>query len=238
MAKTPPFGSPGTRNGRRVFTMDSQWLRRVLLVDDDPLMTRLLRDVLEGKGFEVASAASAAEARDALVAFDPDIALVDLELGGGPSGVDMAHLIHERHPGVVIIILTRYPDLATAGFPDATLPPGTGFVRKDLVEEPDQIVAAIDAVVAERTDEVRHDRDGARAFDMLTPAQLEVLTLMAQGFDNDAIATRRGCSVSSVANLIAEIYRRLGIDPRGELNPRVEAVRQFAQAAGMPERTS
>jgi len=41
-----------------------------------------------------------------------------------------------------------------------------------------------------------------------------------------------------VANLIAEIYRRLGIDPRGELNPRVEAVRQFAQAAGMPERTS
>ena len=50
--------------------------------------------------------------------------LVDLELGEGPSGVDMAHLIHERHPGVVIIILTRYPDLATAGFSDASLPPG------------------------------------------------------------------------------------------------------------------
>lgn len=218
--------------------MDPHWLRRVLLVDDDPLMTSLLRDVLEQKGFEVNAAGSAADARDALVAFDPDIALIDLELGGGPSGVDMAHLIHTQHPGVVIIILTRYPDLATAGFPDATLPPGAGFIRKDLVEDPDQIVAAIDAVVAERTDEVRHDRDGARAFDVLTPAQLEVLTLMSQGFDNDAIATRRGCSVSSVANLIAEIYKRLGIDPRGELNPRVEAVRQFAQTSGLPERTS
>ena len=150
--------------------------------------------------------------------------------------MDVAHLIHERHPGVVIIILTRYPDLATAGFADASLPPGAGFIRKDLVEDPDQIVAAIDAVVAERADDVRHDRDGARAFDMLTAAQLEVLTLMAQGFDNDAIATRRGCSVSSVGNLIAELYRRLGIDPRGELNPRVEAVRQFAQASGLPER--
>ncbi len=218
--------------------MDPHWLRRVLLVDDDPLMTSLLRDVLEQKGFEVNAAGSAADARDALVAFDPDIALIDLELGGGPSGVDMAHLIHAQHPGVVIIILTRYPDLATAGFPDATLPPGAGFIRKDLVEDPDQIVAAIDAVVAERTDEVRHDRDGARAFGVLTPAQLEVLTLMSQGFDNDAIATRRGCSVSSVANLIAEIYKRLGIDPRGELNPRVEAVRQFAQVSGLPERTS
>lgn len=216
--------------------MDPQWLRRLLVIDDDPLMARLLREVLQRKGFEVTTARSAAEARDALIAFDPDIVLVDLELGGGPSGVDVAHLIHERHPGVVIIILTRYPDLATAGFADASLPPGAGFIRKDLVEDPDQIVAAIDAVVAERTDDVRHDRDGARAFDMLTAAQLEVLTLMAQGFDNDAIATRRGCSVSSVGNLIAELYRRLGIDPRGELNPRVEAVRQFAQASGLPER--
>ena len=216
--------------------MDTQWLRRLLVIDDDPLMAHLLREVLQRKGFEVTTARSAAEARDALIAFDPDIVLVDLELGGGPSGVDVAHLIHERHPGVVIIILTRYPDLATAGFADASLPPGAGFIRKDLVEDPDQIVAAIDAVVAERADDVRHDRDGARAFDMLTAAQLEVLTLMAQGFDNDAIATRRGCSVSSVGNLIAELYRRLGIDPRGELNPRVEAVRQFAQASGLPER--
>ena len=39
-----------------------------------------------------------------------------------------------------------------------------------------------------------------------------------------------------MANLIAEIYRRLGIDPRGELTPRVEAVRQFAQASGLPDR--
>lgn len=218
--------------------MDPQWMRRLLLIDDDPLMTRLLREVLQPKGFEVTAASSAAEARGALLAFDPDIALVDLELGDGPSGVDMAHLIHERHPGVVIIILTRYPDLATAGFPDANLPPGAGFIRKDLVEDPDQIVAAIDAVVGERADDVRDDRDGARPFDMLTTAQLEVLTLMAQGFDNDAIASRRGCSVSSVANLIAEIYRRVGIDPRGELNPRVEAVRQFAQTSGLPERTS
>jgi len=129
--------------------MDRQWLRRLLLVDDDPLMTRLLCEVLEQKGFEVDAAHSVASARDALLAFDPDIALVDLELGGGPSGVDLAHLIHERHPGVVIIILTRYPDLATAGFSDASLPPGAGFIRKDLVEDPDQIVAAIDAAFAQ-----------------------------------------------------------------------------------------
>ena len=124
---------------------------------------------------------------------------------------------------VLVIVTRRIGDVLLA----------TPVIRSLKHAWPD---AAIDAVVAERADDVRHDRDGARAFDTLTAAQLEVLTLMAQGFDNDAIATRRGCSVSSVGNLIAELYRRLGINPRGELNPRVEAVRQFAQASGLPDR--
>lgn len=217
--------------------MDPQWKRRVLVVDDDQLMCRLLRDVLEGMEFEVATAQSAGDARDRLADFDPDIALVDLALGSGPSGIDMAHLIRREHPGVVVIILTRYPDLETAGFPADALPPGVGFIRKDLVEDPQQIVAAIDAVVAERTEEVRDDLAPNRPLAELTPAQREVLTLIAQGYDNDAIAEIRGSSRSSVANLIAEIYRRLDIDPRGRLNPRVEAVRRFAQASGLPDRT-
>ena len=65
--------------------MDRQWLRRLLLVDDDPLMTRLLCEVLEQKGFEVAAAHSVASARDALVAFDPDIVLVDEVLSVGDA---------------------------------------------------------------------------------------------------------------------------------------------------------
>jgi DNA-binding NarL/FixJ family response regulator len=216
--------------------MDPRWRRRLLVVEDEPLTARLLRDALEGLDFEVATAASAAEARTALAEFDPDVALVDLVLGGGPSGADLAHIIHHRHPGVGILILTRYPDLRSAGFPDDALPPGTGFVRKDMVEDSRYIVAAIDEVVAERAAEPRHDTEPNRPLAALTAAQHEVLRMLAQGYDNAAIAERRGCSRSSVENLIAEIYKRLGIDPRGELNPRVEAVRVFAAVAGLPDR--
>lgn len=156
-----------------------------------------------------------------LVEFDPDVALVDLVLGGGPSGAGLAHVILHQHPGVGILILTRYPDLRSAGFPDDALPPGTGFVRKDLVEDSRYIVAAIDDVVAERNGEPRHDVSRDRPLGALTAAQLEVLRMMAQGYDNASIAERRGCSRSSVENLIAEVYKRLSIDPRGELNPRI-----------------
>lgn len=103
-------------------------------------MARLLRDALESHGFDVRTAASALEARAALEEFDPDVALVDLVLGGGPSGVDLAHLIHRTHPGVGILVLTRYPDLRSAGYADAVLPPGAGFVRKDLIEDSRHIV--------------------------------------------------------------------------------------------------
>ena len=217
--------------------VDHGFQRRLVIVDDDPLMSRLLRDALEGVGFEVDAAPSAAAARRILREFDPDIALVDLELGGGgPSGVDLAHLIHAEHPGVAVVILTRYGDLRSAGYADDALPSGTGFLRKDLIEDPSQILAAIDAVVAERAEDARHDRDPARPLAELTPAQLEVLELMAQGYDNDAIAGIRDCSRSSVANLIVGIYGRLGIEQRGALNPRVEAVRVYAAASGLPDR--
>ena len=185
--------------------MDPQWNRRLLIVEDEPLTARLLRDALEGLDFEVAVAESVPEARTALADFDPDVALVDLVLGGGPSGVDLAHVIHRKHPGVGILILTRYPDLASAGFPDDALPPGAGFVRKDLVEDSRHIVAAINEVLSERPDVVRHDTDSDRPLAILSPAQLEVLRMVAQGYDNDSIARQRGCSRSSVENLIAEV---------------------------------
>jgi len=135
-----------------------------------------------------------------------------------------------------IVILTRFPDLKSAGYADDALPPGVGFMRKDVVERPEEIEAALNAVVRERSGEVRHDTVTVADLAVLTRAQREVLALVAQGYDNEAIAAMRSCSRSSVANLIVGIYRRLGIEQGGQLNPRVEAVRRYTAAVGLPER--
>lgn len=232
-----PSNFPRPRGSRRkVSAVDPKWRRRLLIVDDDPLMSRLLRDALGELGFDVEEAASAAAARRALRDFDPDFAVVDLELRSGPSGVDLAHLIHSEHPGVGIVILTRYPDLRSAGYADDALPPGTGFMRKDLVEDPEQIRAALNAVATDKSKPLRQDREFDATLATLTRAQRDVLALAAQGYDNEAIAEMRECSRSSVANLMVGIYRRLGIEQGGLLNPRVEAVRRYAAAEGLPER--
>jgi DNA-binding NarL/FixJ family response regulator len=216
--------------------VDPLWRRKLLIVDDDPLVGRMLRDSLGPLGFDIHEVTSTAQARRALREFDPDLAVVDLELRGGPSGVDLAHIIHAEHPGVGVVILTRFPDLKSAGYAADALPPGVGFVRKDAVENPVEIEAALNAVAAERSADVRHDRDVATDLAVLTHAQHEVLALVAQGYDNEAIAAMRDCSRSSVANLMVGIYRRLGIEQGGLLNPRVEAVRRYTMAVGLPER--
>lgn len=215
---------------------DVDFARRLLVVEDEPLMATLLSDVLRSLGFEVATASSVAEARREIRRFDPDAALIDIVLGHGPSGIDLAHVICERYPHIGVLLLTKYPDLETAGYHHAGIPAGCGFLRKDLVGDADAIVSALDTVLADQAARVRHDRDAERPLAELTTAQREVLHLMAAGYGNEAIARRRDCSVSAVQNLIVGIYRRLGIEQHGEVNPRVEAIRRFVAVAGLPER--
>lgn len=211
--------------------------RRLLIVEDEPLTAALLSDALGALHFDVATARSAAEARREIKRFDPDAALIDIVLGQGPSGIDLAHVIREQHPYMGVLLLTKYPDLETAGYHATGIPAGCGFLRKDMVGDKEAIVAALDEVLAERAERVRHDRDQDRPLGELTKAQVEVLRMMAAGYGNEAIAERRGCSVSAVQNLIVGIYRRLEIEPSGPINPRVEAIRRFVAVAGLPERT-
>jgi len=219
------------------YTRGVDFTRRLLIVEDEPLTAALLSDALAARDFEIEVVASAAEARRAIRRFDPDAALIDIVLGRGPSGIDLAHVIREKHPQIGVLLLTKYPDLETAGFHHTGIPSGCGFLRKDLVGDPEAIVAAINAVLAEQASHVRDDRAADRPLAELTKAQLEVLRLMAAGYGNDAIAQRRECSVSAVQNLVVGIYRRLDIEQNGEVNPRVEAIRRFIEVAGLPERT-
>ena len=62
------------------------------------------------------------------------------------------------------------------------------------------------------------------------------MELIAEGYNNAEIATRSGLSLKSVERWIERIYLELEIDPKGKLNPRVEATRRYFLSAGFPER--
>jgi DNA-binding NarL/FixJ family response regulator len=210
--------------------------RRLLVVEDEALMASLLASALSTAGFEVEIAKDVLEARESVRNFDPDAVLLDLSLGDGPSGLDLAHVLHRQRPDIALIILTKYPDPRTAGVETRMIPPNCGFLRKDRVRDTDYLLESIDAVLADRSSEVRDDTAVAHPLSGLSAKNLEVLRLIAMGYTNEHIATLKGASQSTVERWVVEIFRTLNIETRGQLNPRVEAVRKFVSAAGVPDR--
>lgn len=210
--------------------------RRLLVVEDEPLMSSLLAQALTSAGFTVETASDVLQARAAVRNFDPDGVLLDISLGDGPSGLDLAHVLHAQRPDIALIVLTKYPDPRVAGVTLDELPPNCGFLRKDLVKDTAYLLEAINAVLTDRPKDVRHDLDASKPLAALSPKHLEVLRLMATGYTNEFIAQSKGASQSTVERWTAEIFRALRIETRGNVNPRVEAVRQFIAAAGVPDR--
>jgi DNA-binding NarL/FixJ family response regulator len=211
------------------------WARRLLLVEDEPLLASLMTEVLCGAGFEVAHASGAVAARGVLDEFDPDAALIDVHLGPGPSGLHLGQVLARTHPHVGVLLLSRFADLSAAGLDGWELPPGSVFVPKDRIVDTDVLLGAIDAVLQGRPAPVAADH-ALGPLATLTRAQLAVLRMAAAGLNNAAIATRRGTSERSVEQHLAAVYETLGIALQGEINPRVEAVRRYSAVAGLPSR--
>jgi DNA-binding NarL/FixJ family response regulator len=210
--------------------------RHLLLVEDDGMTSGLLARVLENEGFAVMTARDALEARALIESFDPDIALIDISLGAGPNGVDLAHVMHDQYPHIALLLVTRFPDLRSAGLRGYELPSSCGFLRKDRISDPGYLVKAIEQVLRDHSRDVRDDIDPERPLSELTEQQMEILHLMALGYTNDVIARMKGAGRSSVERWVAGILEVMQIEPRGALNPRVEAVRQYISVVGVPQR--
>ena len=206
------------------------------MVEDESLMSSLLVEMLESVGFKAAAASNVVEARRLVESFDPDAVLLDISLGEGPSGLDLGYILQRSRPDIALIFLTRHAEHLAAGFAKDDLPSGCGFLRKDRVRDTQYLIEAIEAVLADRGEEVRPGLEPGLVELALTAKQVDVLRLMALGYTNAAIGRERQAAESSVERWVAGIFKALAIESKGDVNPRVEAVRRYVRAAGLPER--
>ena len=210
--------------------------RRLLLVEDEALMSTLLSSSLRAKGFDVMSVPNAAVARKAVDTFDPDIMLIDVFLGTGPSGIQLANAVSKTNPDIGLLLLTKFKDSLSSAQDLGELPPNTGFLRKDLVVDTDHLVAAIESVLADNSQEARQQLPLSGGVGDLNQKQHQVLRLLAEGLTNAEIANRTELSVKSVERYLAQIFDILGISSNNGVNQRVEAARRYYLTAGIPEK--
>lgn len=205
-----------------------------IVIDDDALVASLLQVTLTNNGFNVVTADSAATAREALTQFEPDVAIIDLDLGAGPSGVDVAFLLHTTYPQVARLVLTNFPDLAMAGHNRSALPPNTSMYPKKSIADADQLLTAIENAAAGNLPSGPSADLLPGPLSNLSPGQIAILRMLAQGFTVAEIAERRDRSQSAIEKAITAIYKRLNLTDNKTLNPRTMAIRTYIETLGIP----
>ncbi|MCZ6915589.1 MAG: sigma-54 dependent transcriptional regulator [Gemmatimonadetes bacterium] len=114
---------------------------RVLIVDDEQNIRRMLRALLEQEAFEVEDAESGADAPGAIESFDPDVILLDLIMPPGPDGIATLEEIRSAHPNIVVIMMSGKAALADAV--RATQLGAFQFLEKPL--SPEGVLVAVGA---------------------------------------------------------------------------------------------
>ena len=214
-----------------------QSARKVLIVEDEALVRSLLTSLLDSSGLETKSVGSAAEARKVTSDFKPDVAVLDIELGDGPSGIDLSHVLRTQFPELGLVFLTHIPEPRVVGVENRNIPKNAAYLRKDRLGNSDVLTKAIDAAFKNRVPkELRDDKNSSHKLTNVSRSQLDVLRMVATGLSNQEIAAQRGTTIRAVENLVKRAFQAAGVDGSAPGNLRVVAAREFIRVAGMPHR--
>jgi len=200
--------------------------RRVLIVDDHPIVRQGLKRMIETEpDMEVCGeAATEAQARRAIRELMPDIVIVDLALQEG-DGLELVRDVHAHHPDVPMLVLSMHDETIYA---ERLLAEGaSGYIMKQAAA--DQLLNALRAVLrgerylSEQLAQTLGVRDGAAQGDVVDPVrrlsnrELQVLNLVGRGVSSRDIAAELGLSVKTVESHRQSIKRKLNLATNSQL---------------------
>ncbi len=210
---------------------------RVVIAEDSVLLRAGLERLLADEGIDVvATAGDGAELLLVVEQHHPDLAIVDVRMPPTFTDEGLRAAIEARHaqPGLAVLVLSQYVEDEYAREllgGDAT---GVGYLLKDRVADVREFVEAVHRVGAGGTaldpDVIaqllgRHSSD--LALNVLTPREREVLSLMAEGRSNRAIADRLVISPGAVEKHVGNVFAKLNLESDDANHRRVLAVLHF-----------
>jgi len=205
---------------------------RVVIAEDLVLLREGIASLLADNGHEVVAGVGDGEALlEALELHRPDLAIVDVRMPPTQTdeGVQAAVEARRRRPDAAILILSQYVEERYASDLLSSGARGIGYLLKDRVADVQDFVAAAVRVAAGGTvidPEVVAQLIGRRQrpVDALTPREVDVLSLMAEGHSNSAIVDRLEISQSAVEKHVHKVFIKLGLPETDQHHRRVLAV--------------
>lgn len=202
----------------------------VLVVEDDNLTRITLTASLKSSGItQVYSARNVSEAVELATTHMPSTALIDLHLGAGPTGLDLARQLRSMNSKIGIVILTSYDDPRLLGENPDFIPSGTIYLRKTDITD----ISAVTQALLHSPGNNRLAATNKSASLKLTQTQLEILKLIAEGHSNSEIARRRGVSEKAIEATISRLAAKLDLEKDSASNQRVHIARVYFRALGL-----
>jgi DNA-binding NarL/FixJ family response regulator len=209
---------------------------RVVLADDSYLVREALTHVLEAAdGIEVVATCRDRDTlADAIAQAVPDVVVTDIRMPPSDSdeGLQIARRLRETHPDMGVVILSQF---AEPRYGLALLEGGSdrrAYLLKERIQYRGQLVAAIesvaeggsviDAKVVEGLVDARTRHENS-PLNELTPRELEILTLVARGHSNQAIADELVLTKRAVEKHINAIFLKLSLTDAADVSRRVKA---------------
>ncbi len=213
---------------------------RILVVDDDPLARRSVKDILREAGFIViAEAQGGREAIELALHYRPDVVVMDVVMPG-IDGIEATQRIVARHPEQRIVLLTAgdNDEIAIAGLRCGAI----GFLRKDvdLGALPRTLAGTLDgeAAISRRlamrvVERLRTTREGTLGLrpvvSALSSREWEVLDLLCSGAGTEEIADGLVLSTETVRSHVKSILRKLEVSSRAEAIEKAARLREQEQ---------
>jgi len=213
---------------------------RIVIAEDSVLLRAGLTRLLDDAGEEVVAAVGDGDALlDAVARQHPDLAIVDVRMPPSFSdeGIRAAVRIRSDFPGVAVLVLSQYVEQEYASELLADNTDSIGYLLKDRVADVGDFIEAVrrvgsggtaldPEVVAQLLARSRRQDPIER----LTDREREVLSLMAEGRSNTAIATALVVSDVAVEKHVRNIFTKLDLPPDGADHRRVLAVLRYLES--------
>jgi DNA-binding NarL/FixJ family response regulator len=209
-------------------------MTKLLIVENDVFAGNFMSKSLSDAGFSnILVADTAVEAMRIFREINPDTVLIDIELGIGPNGIDLARAFRKVKDTVGVVFLTSIVDPRLIDLKGAEIPDGSIYLSKSLVSGLTEIAESLHESIVigkNKSDKsVMKYRSGSIE---LTNGQCELIRLIAEGLSNKEIARSKFVTVKSVENSIARLAKKLEFKDENTNSQRVLIARRYYQMIG------
>ena len=219
---------------------------RIAIADDAMIVREGLARLLAEAGCDVVATVDSPANLLAVVETEPDLDAAVVDIRMPPSytdeGITVAHTLRERRPSLGVLVLSQYLESHYASLLLQDAPEHTGYLLKDRVSEVGVLVDAlrrvsagecvIDPTIVSRL--LRRPRT-TRDLDRLTARERDVLSMMAEGRSNAAIAHQLVLGPRTVEAHVRQIMQKLDLPQSPDDHRRVLAVLRYLQRSHASE---